>query len=111
MMSFGIKFGKKTVKNVEVTEDSALITFHSDSYKERRGFRILFHIKDSGSNLTIIDTVLNQIYISGGYAVITFQSESQEERKGFRVLFNIKGRGSNSTTIGVVFKRFSIRSQ
>ena len=76
--------GKKTGKKVEVTGDYAVITFHSNSYEERKGFRILFHIKDNGSNSTTIGIVLNQIYISEYYAVITFHSDSGVVKKGVR---------------------------
>ena len=55
--------GKKTGKKVEVTGDYAVITFHSDFNYDRKGFRILFHIKDSRSNWKTIGIVLNQIYI------------------------------------------------
>ena len=55
--------GNKTGKKVEVTGDYAVITFHSDGTVQRKGFRILFQIKDSGSNSTTIGIVLNQIYI------------------------------------------------
>ena len=63
-LSSGKYCGNKTGKKVEVTGDYAVITFHSNSDVERKGFRILFHIKDSGSNSTTIGIVLNQIYIS-----------------------------------------------
>ena len=62
-LSSGKYCGNKPGKKVEVTGDYAFITFHSDSSVQRKGFRILFHIKDSGSNSTTIGIVLNQIYI------------------------------------------------
>ena len=62
-LSSGKYCGYKTGKKVEVTGYYAVITFHSDSSVEEKGFRILFHIKDSGSNSTTIGIVLNQIYI------------------------------------------------
>ena len=55
--------GKKTGKKVEVTGDYAVISFQSGYGFEKKGFRILFHIKDSGSNSTTIGIVLNQIYL------------------------------------------------
>ena len=67
-LSSGKHCGKKTGKKVEVTGDYAVITFHSDSGVEMKGFRILFHIKDSGSNSTAIGIVLNQIYIKNIWA-------------------------------------------
>ena len=106
-VSSGKHCGKKTGKKVEVTGDYAFITFHSDYLDERKGFRILFHIKDSGSNSTTIGIVLNQLYISEDYAVITFQSDSYEERKGFLILFCIKHSRSNST-IGIVLNQLYI---
>ena len=60
--------GKKTGKKVEVTGDYAVITFHSNFYGETKGFRILFHIKDSRSNWKTIGIVLNQIYIKNIWA-------------------------------------------
>ena len=62
-LSSGKHCGKKTGKKVEVTGDYAVITFHSGRYRERKGFRVLFHIKNSGSNSTTIGIVFNQIYI------------------------------------------------
>ena len=64
-LSLGKYCGKKNGKKVEVTGDYAVITFHSDVSEERKGFRILFHIKESGSNSTTIGIVFNQLYISG----------------------------------------------
>ena len=83
-LSSGKYCGKKTGKKVEVTGDYAVITFHSNSDVERKGFRILFHIKNSGSISTIIGIVLNQLYISEYYAVITFHSDSGVVKKGYR---------------------------
>ena len=56
-LSSGKHCGKKTGTKVEVTGEYAVITFHSDSRVEEKGFRILFHIKDSGSNSTTIGIV------------------------------------------------------
>ena len=56
-LSSGEYCGEKTGKKVEVTGDYAVITFHSGRYGERKGFRILFHIKESGSNSTTIGIV------------------------------------------------------
>ena len=62
-LSSGKHCGTKTGKKVEVTGDYAVITFHSINNFGMKGFRILFHIKHSGSNSTTIGIVLNQIYI------------------------------------------------
>ena len=62
-LSSGKYCGKKTGTKVEVKGDYAVITFHSDSSVQRKGFRILFHIKDSGSNSETIGIVLNHLYI------------------------------------------------
>ena len=67
-LSSGMHCGKKTGKKVEVTGDYAVITFHSTYGFGKKGFRILFHIKDSGSNSTTIGIVLNQIYIKNIWA-------------------------------------------
>ena len=53
--SFGVYCGTKTGETVEVTGDYAVIIFHSNwRYREGKGFRILFRIKESGSSLTTI---------------------------------------------------------
>ena len=56
-LSSGKHCGNKTGTKVEVTGEYAVITFHSDSRVEEKGFRILFRIKDSGSNSTTIGIV------------------------------------------------------
>ena len=98
--SSGKHCGKKTGKKVEVTGDNAVITFHSDYFDERKGFRILFHIKDSGSNSTTIGIVLNQLCISEDYAVITFNQDfgvKKQKTKRIPNTIRYQGQGSNST--------------
>ena len=60
-LSSGKYCGNKNGKKVEVIGDYAFITFHSDSIVQRKGFQILFHIKDSGSNSTTIGIVSNHL--------------------------------------------------
>ena len=80
-LSSGKHCGKKTGKKVEVTGDHAVITFHSDSSVQRKGFRILFHIVDSGSNSTTIGIVLNHLYVKNYLGIKIAQLKHQGASK------------------------------
>ena len=46
--SFGVYCGEMSGRSVGVTGEYAVITFHSDGYVQRRGFRISFTTGSSG---------------------------------------------------------------
>ena len=57
--SFGVYCGGRTGKKIPVTGDYAVITFHSGyNWRRKRGFRILFQIRENGSNATTIGIVV-----------------------------------------------------
>ena len=57
--SFGVYCGNRTGETVAVTGDYAVITFHSDfHWGRKRGFRILFQIRENGSNAKTIGMVV-----------------------------------------------------
>ena len=56
--SFGVYCGNRTGETVAATGAYAVITFHSDGAVEKRGFRMLFQIRENGSNANTIGIVV-----------------------------------------------------
>ena len=54
--SFGKYCGEMSGKSVFVPGDQAIITFFSDAYDERRGFRLSFTTGSPGKNILAEDT-------------------------------------------------------
>lgn len=60
--TFGVFCGRRR-KIVIVTGDFAVLTFHSDSYVQRRGFFIFFHPFVPGNNRRCVHLACLAIYI------------------------------------------------